>query len=63
MYCDKWYINNVYDNSESLNFSIRFWSPVIIALAKLDLISCICESKFSRAMIQEIKKTKPVKDS
>ena len=63
MYCDKWYINNVYDNGESLNFSIRFWSPVIIALAKLDLISCICESKFSPAMIQEIKKTKPVKDS
>ena len=63
MYCDKWYINNVYDNSESLNFSIRFWFSVIIALAKLDLISCICESKFSPAMIQEIKKAKPVKDS
>lgn len=63
MYCDKWYINNVFDNSESLNFSIRFWFPVIIALAKLDLISCICESKFSPAMIKEIKKTKPVKDS
>ena len=63
MYFDKWYINNVYDNSESLNFSIRFWFPVIIALAKLDLISCICESKFSPAMIKEIKKTKPVKDS